>query len=373
MGTLLERVNTVSVLGPMLMEFCDKHAGRVARERWACLRRVANLCQSTEALEAVEPLLQARLASTDREFTLVMESKESMSHTLPIAIKDEEKREKEEQAAQGQAPAKAPESKRGASKDAAPKPGVVLPGRTQAEANVALTRPMPRAMVQVFLRWSTFHVRLQKRMARFLAKVQWLVYTQRYELLRRSKAILVNPSLAPGASAAATALSMGGGNGSAAACTMPTMVTSMDKLNVMLTALRTQFNIQAEMEADNALALAFEVRTLVNKLHAVQTADTTYPPYDTTLVGATMAVPAAGPKSAADPKPPPMPKTARSAAGAGGMDGKASAVVDTSFLKPCPWHADQPLTLLPQVDVLISRQRGLLSTIKEAEVILTLV
>ena len=66
-----------------------------------------------------------------------------MSHTLPIAIKDQEKRDKEEQMAQGQGAAKAPESKRGAAKDAAPKAGVVLPGRTHAEANLALAAPMP--------------------------------------------------------------------------------------------------------------------------------------------------------------------------------------------------------------------------------------
>ncbi len=68
--------------------------------------------------------------------------------------------------------------------------------------------------MQLFLRWSTAHIRMQKRMQRFIARVQvlkypeglkyltfgikisselnkqWLVYTQSYELLRRSKAIL---------------------------------------------------------------------------------------------------------------------------------------------------------------------------------------
>ena len=370
MGTLLERVNTVGVLGPMLMDFCDKHARRVSRQRCCYLRRVANLCQSSASLEAVAPLLQARLASTDGEYALVTESKEAMSHSLPIAIKDEENREKEQRMAQGQGPAKAPETKRAGGKDAGPKPGAVLPGRTAAEANVALAAPMPRKMMKLFLRWTTAHVRLQKRMARFLAKVQWLVYTQRYELLRRAKAIVVNPSLSPGATSAATNLSMGGAHGAAAAGKIPTMVTSMDKLNTMLTTLKSHFNIEEEMQADQALAFADEVKTLVNKLHAIQTADTTYPPYDTTLVGATITVPGAGAAgskrgAASDAKPAATPgKGARGGGASAGADSKA--VLDTSFLKPCAWLAEQ--TLQAETDVLVTRQRGVLSAIKDAEV-----
>ena len=370
MGTLLERVNSVGVLGPMLMEFCDKHARRVSRQRCCYLRRVANLCRSSASLEAVAPLLEARLASTDSEYALVTESKEAMSHSLPIAIKDEENREKEQRMAQGQGPAKAPETKRAGGKDAGPKPGAVLPGRTAAEANVALTAPMPRKMMKLFLRWTTAHVRLQKRMARFLAKVQWLVYTQRYELLRRAKAIVVNPSLSPGATSAATALSMGGAHGAAAASKIPTMVTSMDKLNTMLTTLKSHFNIEEEMQADQALAFADEVKTRLNKLHAIQTADTTYPPYDTTLVGATITVPGAGAAgnkrgAASDAKPAATPgKGARGGGVSAGADSKG--VLDTSFLKPCAWLAEQ--TLQAEMDVLVTRQRGVLSAIKDAEV-----
>eukprot|EP00277_Geminigera_cryophila_P028422 CAMPEP_0179481098 /NCGR_PEP_ID=MMETSP0799-20121207/58909_1 /TAXON_ID=46947 /ORGANISM="Geminigera cryophila, Strain CCMP2564" /LENGTH=51 /DNA_ID=CAMNT_0021293531 /DNA_START=9 /DNA_END=161 /DNA_ORIENTATION=+ len=51
-----------------------------------------------------------------------------MTHTLPIAIKDQETREKEERMAAGDGPAKAPE-KRAGGQDSGPKPGAVLPGR----------------------------------------------------------------------------------------------------------------------------------------------------------------------------------------------------------------------------------------------------
>jgi len=338
MSTLLQRLSTVTVLGPMLMEFCDKHADRIARQRCAYMRRVANLCKTSEAMEGVAPLLQARLAATDNEFALITESKHKMTHTLPIAIKDQETREKEERMAAGNGPAKAPD-KRAGGQDSGPKPGAVLPGRTAGEAAEALAQPLPKMIMQLFLRWSTAQVRMQKRMARFLAKMQWLIYTQRYELLRRSKAILVNPNLTPGAGPAATAHSMAGGSGSGSAMKMPTMVTRMDKVNSILATLRMHFNIEAEMEADNALAFAFEVKTLLNSLHAVQTADVTYPPYDTTLVGASIVVPAAS--------------------------GKGKARLDSSFLKPCPWLADQ--TLQPEMDRLVTKQRGILSQIKDSE------
>jgi len=202
-----------------------------------------------------------------------------------------------------------------------------------------------------------------------LAKVQWLVYTQRFEMLRRAKALLVNPQLAPGASNAAAAHAMAGGSGTAAQTKMPTMVQSMDKLNLLNANLKSHFNIQAEVEADNALAFAFEVKTLLNALHAVQTADMTYPPYDTTLVGASMLVPAGNAKGGGDGR------------GKGGQDGKGGraggavgvggdnkAVLDTSFLKPCPWLDDK--TVQPQIDGLATRQRAELSKLKETDHVL---
>ena len=172
MSTLLERVSTVSVLGPMLVDFCDKHADRIARRRCCYLRRVASLCKSVESLEAIAPLLQQRLAETDAEFAVVTESKRTMAHTLPIAIKEEETRENLERMAAGDV--KAPEGRKTGNKDAAPKAGVVLPGRTGPEA-AAAHQPIPKDMMRLFLRWSTAHVRMQKRVQRFLAKVQWLV------------------------------------------------------------------------------------------------------------------------------------------------------------------------------------------------------
>ena len=356
MSTLLERVNTVKVLGPMLLEFCDQHADRVARQRCCYLRRVANLCKSSQALESVAPLLQARLALTEREFEVLMEGKEAMSHRLPIAIKDEETRLSE--AGEG-GPAKAPETRGTKAKEAAPpKPGVVLPGRTSAEAAAALTTPMTKEVMQVFLRWTTAHVRLQKRMTRLLAKLQWLPYSQRYELLRRAKDV-AGPHAA--VSSAPSSHASGGGAASAGS-KMPTMVTGLDKLNVLLGTLRSHFGIEAEPEADNALAFAFEVKGLFNSLHAIQTADTTYPPYDTNLVGETIAVPAAG-KSAGDARG--RSKTAGGAAG--GSGGKAA--LDTTFLKPCPWLAD--MSLEAQMDGaqrVAARQRAeLAKNIKESE------
>ena len=38
----------------------------------------------------------------------------------------------------------------------------MLPGRTGAEA-AAAKQPIPKGMMQLFLRWSTAHVRMQKR------------------------------------------------------------------------------------------------------------------------------------------------------------------------------------------------------------------
>ena len=330
MSTLMERVSTVSVLGPMLVDFCDKHADRIARRRCCYLRRVASLCKSVESLETIAPLLQQRLAETDAEFAVVTESKRTMSHTLPIAIKEEETRENLERMASGDV--KAPEGRKTGNKDAAPKAGIVLPGRTGAEA-AAARQPIPKDMMRLFLRWSTAHVRMQKRVQRFLAKVQWLVYTQRYELLRRAKAILVNPALTPGASNAAAAHAMAAGG--AAQSKMPTMVQSMDKLNMLNANLKSHFNIQAEVEADNALAFAFEVKSILNALHAVQTADTTYPPYDTTLVGPSMLVPTGAIKGGAEGR-----GKGRAAGGIGSVGVESKGVLDTNFLKPCPWIDD---------------------------------
>ena len=162
MSTLLERVSTVPTLGPMLVEFCDKHAGRIARQRCCYLRRVASLCKTVESMETVAPLLQQRLAETDAEYVLVTESKRIMANSLPIAIKEEENREKQERMAAGEGPAKAPEGRKTGNSDAAPRAGVVLPGRTAAEASAA-KQPIPKGLMQLFLRWSTAHVRLQKR------------------------------------------------------------------------------------------------------------------------------------------------------------------------------------------------------------------
>ncbi len=199
-----------------------------------------------------------------------------------------------------------------------------------------------------------------------MAKLQWLVYTQRFELLRRAKAILVNPQLSPGASNAAAAHAMAGGSGSAAQTKVPTMVQSLDKLNLLNANLKSHFNIQAEVEADNALAFAFEVKTLLNALHAVQTADMTYPPYDTTLVGASMLVPAKGVgdgrgKGGQDAK-------GARAGGPVGVGGDNKAVLDTSFLKPCPWLEEK--TVQPVVDGLATRQRAELSKLKETDHVL---
>ena len=149
MQTLTERLNEVSVLGPMLMEFCDQHAGRIARQRVTYLRRVGALCQTSESWENVQPLLETRLKETEREYALVTEGKRFMSHTVPVAIKDEEERKKDFRMAAGDGPAKAPEQKRPGAKDSGPKPGVVLPGRTAAEASVALSAPIPKAVMQV--------------------------------------------------------------------------------------------------------------------------------------------------------------------------------------------------------------------------------
>jgi hypothetical protein len=188
------------------------------------------------------------------------------------------------------------------------------------------------------------------------------VYTQRYELLRRAKAILANPALTPGASNAAAAHAMAAGG--AAVSKMPTMVQSMDKLNALNAKLKSHFNIQAEVEADNALAFAFEVKTMhvssssydlhvssssygmhvssssqvktmLNALHAVQTADTTYPPYDTTLVGTSMLVPASATKGGTEGR-----GKGRAAGGIGSVGGEGKGVLETSFLKPCPWIDD---------------------------------
>ena len=126
MSTLLERVSTVPTLGPMLVEFCDKHAGRIARQRCCYLRRVASLCKTVESMEAIAPLLQQRLAETDAEFALVTESKRIMAHTLPIAIKEEENREKQERMAAGEGPGKAPEGRKTGNSDAAPRSGMLV-------------------------------------------------------------------------------------------------------------------------------------------------------------------------------------------------------------------------------------------------------
>jgi hypothetical protein len=95
------------------------------------------------------------------------------------------------------------------------------------------------------------------------------------------------------------------------------------------------------MEADNALEFDFEVKTLLNSLMPVQTADTTYPPYDTSLIGPAIAVPGKG-AGAADARKQASSHTTTATRGGGArlQDG-GKAILDSTFSKACPWVGDK--------------------------------
>lgn len=93
-----QRKNCIETVGPMLIEFCDKHAHRMVMRRYAFLRRVAVHCKGTEELEIIDPLLRTHLGATDREHAMSVDFAEKIRRDLPVALKASEQRENESKA-----------------------------------------------------------------------------------------------------------------------------------------------------------------------------------------------------------------------------------------------------------------------------------
>lgn len=259
-----ERKNCEEYLGPLLQQFMEDHKDRMARKRALFMRRAATHCKDSRQVVKMQPLLTQRLQATTVEYEIAAASAEQIKEHLPEAIKVSAERAAKEaaEAAGGDAPAaalaKSPRKKG---------------GEGEVESLGPAVSPLDKKAMRLFLRWVTFQIRAHKRLSRFLSKFQWLTHSHRYELLREARAMAA-PS-GP-ASAHATAPSNQG---------VPAMVTTTERLNMLLVQLKHVFNLTADPERDDMQQYCFAVKTLLSSLHAHQAADTPLLPYDSSVAG----------------------------------------------------------------------------------------
>jgi len=335
---LKDRMNTVECMGPLLLKFCSDHSERIARQKYAYLRRVSNHCRGSEALDKVSGLLRKRLDALDDEYAILKEDMLKMNQKLPVALKVIASSKTDPQSV-------ASLEATSRSKNA--------PRLDDAEVQLAVSMPLEKSSLQIFLRWMVTEVRLHKKVSRFFAKFQWLVYSQRYDLLRKSKSLVSSgPGAAEGGDHLAqinSSLGVGSGN-----VRVPTMVTNAERLNSVLDKLKIHLKAYVELDTENAQQFSYTMKTLLSKLHVIQTADFTFPPYDTTLVGKYMPVPSFGDTE----------ETNRNKTG-GIISGIDKAQIETTFMKPAGWRKDLPFK--PQLGISQKEQEAYLMGMRDSD------
>lgn len=264
MQACCERKNCEEYLGPLLQQFMEDHKDRMARKRALFMRRAATHCKDSRQIVKMQPLLTQRLQATTVEYEIAASSAERIKEHLPGALKASAERAAKDaaEASGGDAPA-------AASGKSPRKKG----GEGELESLGPAVSPLDKKSMRLFLRYVTFQIRAHKRLSRFLSKFQWLTHSHRYELLRDARAMAA-PS-AP-VSAHATAPSNTG---------VPAMVTTTERLNMLLVQLKHVFNLTADPERDDMQQYCFAVKTLLTSLHAHQAADTPSLPYDSSVSG----------------------------------------------------------------------------------------
>uniref|UniRef100_A0A7S4NV28 Uncharacterized protein n=1 Tax=Guillardia theta TaxID=55529 RepID=A0A7S4NV28_GUITH len=132
------------------------------------------------------------------------------------------------------------------------------------------------------------------------------------------------------------------------------MVTNVERLTSLLNNLKVHLKAYAELDTENAQQFSYTMKTLLSKLHVIQTADFTFPPYDTTLVGKYMPVPSFG--EADDLQ--------RGKTG-GLISGVDKAQIETTFMKPAGWRKQMPLK--PVVGTMQKEQEAYLMSMRETD------
>jgi len=329
------RKNCEEVVGPMMIDFMDQHAERMARKRCALLRRFATHCKDSRQQHKMQALLTARLESTTVEHTIAVNSARKLRKQLPAALAFSAERAAREaaEAAGGDAPPPKPPPKEGEEEHIGP-----------------AVSPLDKASMRLFLRWLTFQIRSHKRLSRFLSKFQWLTHTHRYELLRSSRSLL-SPPPPPGSSAQ-----------HAAAEGVPSMVVTTERLNTLLSDLKSVFALSVDPERDDVQQYAFAVKNLLSTLHAHQAADSTFPQYDSSHTGRFVQVAQGGTYDE---------RRRRTRAEASGDDahGADKGSVEVTYLKPSSWLEYRKFE--PQGDAHRDELAGRLAELKELDHIMS--